>query len=125
MFTYREGDEANYFVISDKSEGGAVDTGPSGAGEDKESPMASSSREQFPKPAASEGESDIAPATEVPRTDEALPKTASGASLGTARVSSMERIGVSTAVEGAPEDIIDETVGAMFILTSAPFDNTK
>ena len=65
MFTYREGDEASYFVISDKFEGGAADVGPSGAGEDKESSMASSSREQFTEPAASEGESDTAPITEA------------------------------------------------------------
>jgi len=123
LFTYREGDEASYFVISDKSEGGAVDVGPSGASEDKESPMASSSREQFAEPAGSEGELDIAPATEAPRTDEVLPETTSGASPATARVSSMEPIGVSTVVEGAPEDIVVEAVGAMSVMTSTPLGN--
>jgi len=45
LFTCKEGDEANYFVISDEFEGGAADVGPSGTGGDKDSPMASSSRE--------------------------------------------------------------------------------
>ena len=43
LFTYREGDEASYF-ISDEPEGRATGVGPSGAGEGRESPMASSSR---------------------------------------------------------------------------------
>ena len=44
LFTYKEGDEASYFVISGDSEGDAADVGPSGVGASKESPMASSSR---------------------------------------------------------------------------------
>ena len=54
LFTYSEGDEASYFV-SDEPEGCAIDVGPSRAGEDKESPMASSSRELVVEPMASEG----------------------------------------------------------------------
>ena len=44
LFTYKEGDEASYFVISDESEVGTADVGPSSAGEGKKYPMASSSR---------------------------------------------------------------------------------
>ena len=54
LLTYRKGDEASYFV-SDEPEGCAIDVGPSRAGEDKESPMASSSRELVAEPMASEG----------------------------------------------------------------------
>ena len=43
QFTYKEGDEASYFVISEDFGGDAADVGPSGAGTSKESPMASSS----------------------------------------------------------------------------------
>ena len=128
MFTYREGGEANYF-ISDEPEGCATDVGPSGAGEDKESPMASSSRELVAEPMASEGGPSITTSTEVLSTDELLPKPASsnlartGASLATAGVSSMEPVEVSIAVEGAHEDIVEETIGAMSVVTSAPFGN--
>ena len=59
LFTYREGDEASHFVISEDSEGGAADVGPSGAGASKESLMASNSREWVAEPTASEGEPDI------------------------------------------------------------------
>ena len=57
--------------------------------------MALSSKELVVEPAASEGEPDIVLATEALRTDELLPEPASGdlvetgASLATARVSSM------------------------------------
>ena len=61
LFTYREGHEASYFVVSDEFEGCEADAGPSGAGEDKKSPMASSSRELVAEPVVSEGEPDIAP----------------------------------------------------------------
>ena len=43
LFTYKEGDEASYFVVSEESGGDAADVGPSGVGTSKESPMASSS----------------------------------------------------------------------------------
>ena len=43
LFTYREGDEAGYFAISEESGGDAADVGPSGAGTSKGSPVASSS----------------------------------------------------------------------------------
>ena len=42
LFTYREGDEAGYFVVSEESGGDAADVGPSGVGTSKGSPMASS-----------------------------------------------------------------------------------
>ena len=99
-----------------------ADVGPSNAGGDKESPMASSSRESVSEPVASEGEPGI-PATEALRTDEVLPETASGASPSTARVSSIEPIGVSTAVEEALGDIVVEAVGAMSVMTSSPLGN--
>ena len=91
--------------------------------------MASNSRELFAEPAASEGEPDIAPASEALRTDKLLPETASGelagtgASPTTARVSSMEPTEVSTVVEGAPEDIVKEAIWAMSVMTSALFGN--
>ena len=50
LFTYREGDEASYFVISEDSEGGAADVGPSSVGAEKESLTASGSGEQFAEP---------------------------------------------------------------------------
>ena len=56
LFTYKEGDEASYFVISEDSGGGAADVGPSGAGTSKESPMASSSIGWTTEASASEGE---------------------------------------------------------------------
>ena len=59
MFTYQEGNEASYFIISKDYEGGAADVGPSGVGASKESPMASSSRGWVTEPSASEGEPDI------------------------------------------------------------------
>ena len=83
LFTYKEDDEASYFVLSDDSEGGAADVGPSGAGGDKESLMASSSRGWVAEPLASEGKLEI-PSTEAFRTDEVLPETASSASPTTA-----------------------------------------
>ena len=79
--------------------------------------MASSSRDLVAEPAASEGEPDIALPTGALMIDELLPETASGdltrtgASPATAGVSSMEPIEVSTAVEGAPEDIVEEVMG--------------
>ena len=36
----------------------------------------------------------------------------------------MEPIEVSTAVEGALKDIVEEAIGVMSIVTSAPFSNT-
>jgi len=119
LFTYKEGDEASYFVLSDESEDGAVDVGPSGAGGDKESPMASSSREWVTEPMASEGELDI-PATETFKADEVLPETASGASPATVRVSSMEPVGVSTVVEEHPVEVVVEAVRAVSVMTSTP-----
>jgi len=85
VFTYREGDEASYF-ISDEPEGRATVIGTSSANEGKESPMASSSRGLVAKPVASatvEGEPGAAIITEALRTDEHLPEQASGYLMGT------------------------------------------
>jgi len=129
LFTYREGDEASYFINFDEPKGCAADAGPSDAGEDKESLMTSSSRELVAGPVGSEGGLDIALATEALRNDELLPETTSGDLAGsgtspaTAGVSFMEPIEVSTVVKGALEDIVEEAIGAMSIVTSAPFGN--
>ena len=40
LFTYKEGDEASYFVVSEDSGGDAADVGPSGAGTSKGNPIA-------------------------------------------------------------------------------------
>ena len=113
MFTYREGDEAGYFV-SDEPGDHAADVGPSGAGKGRESLMVSSSRGLVTEPVASatvEGESGAAIITEALRTDELLPEPASSdlaktdASPVTVGVSATEPVEVSTAVEGAPKDI--------------------
>ena len=91
--------------------------------------MASSSRELVTEPAVSKGEPDIAPATEALRIDKLLSETASddliktGASSATTRVSSMEPIEDNTTVEGTLEDITEGTIGAMSVMTSAPFGN--
>ena len=119
LFTYKEGDEVSYFVISDEFEGGATDVGPSGAGGDKESPMASSSRGWVAEPLASEGKPDI-PAMEAFRTDKVLLEIAFVASPVTARVSSMEPVGVSTVVKEDPMEVVVEAVGAMPIMNSTP-----
>ena len=101
MFTYREGDEASYFIISEDSEGGAADVGPSGVGASKDSPMALSFRGWVIEPSVSEGEPDI-PVMEAVRTDEILSEIASGASPAAAKVSFMEPAGVSIAIEEVP-----------------------
>jgi len=43
LFTYKEGDEASYFVVSKDSGGAAADVGPLGVGTSKGRPLASSS----------------------------------------------------------------------------------
>ena len=43
LFTYKEGDEAGYFAVSEGSGGDVADVGPSGAGTSKGSSEASSS----------------------------------------------------------------------------------
>jgi len=55
LFTYREGDEASYFTVSEESGGDAADVGPSGAGTSKGRPMASSSFGWTSEGSASEG----------------------------------------------------------------------
>ena len=80
LFTYREGDEASYF-ISDEPEGRTTDIGFSGDGESRESPMVLSSRGLVTEPVASatveEGPS-ASTIIEALRTDELLSEPASG-----------------------------------------------
>jgi len=132
-FTYREGDEVGKFV-SDEPEGCATDVGPSGAGESKESPIASSSRRLVAEPMASttvEGEPSAVTFTKALRTVEHLPEPASCALAGssaspiTVGVSVTEPITVSTTVEGAPKNITEETIksGAMTNVVATPFGN--
>ena len=59
LFTYREGDEAGYFTVSEESRGDVADVGPSGAGTSKGSPVASSSFGWTTEGSASEGGSAI------------------------------------------------------------------
>ena len=54
LFTYREGDEAAYFSVSEESGDDAADVGPSGAGTSKGSPEASNSFGWTTKGSASE-----------------------------------------------------------------------
>ena len=63
MFTYKEGEEASYFVVSADSRGDASDVGPSGAGTSKGSLMASSSIGWTTEASASEGELAVPPAS--------------------------------------------------------------
>ena len=133
LFTYKEGDEASYF-ISNEPEAHATGVSPSGAGEGRESLMVSSSRELVVEPMTSatiEGGLSAAIITEALKTDELLFEPVSGdlvkisASTVTAKVSAIEPIEVSTAVEGALKDIAEEMIksGAMTTVTSAPYDN--
>ena len=55
MFTYKEGDEAGYFAVSEESGDDAANVGPSGAGTSKGSPEASSSFGWTTEGSASEG----------------------------------------------------------------------
>ena len=55
LFTYKKGDEASYFVVSEESGGDAADIGLSGAGTSKGSPLASSSIGWTIEGSASEG----------------------------------------------------------------------
>ena len=134
LFTYREGDEASCFVFNEP-EGCAPDVGPSDAGEGRESLMVSSSRGSVVEPVASamvEGGLGVATIIEALRTDELLPDPASSdlakinASTVTTKVSAIEPIEVSTAVEGALKDIVEEMIksGAMTTVTSTPSGNT-
>ena len=59
LFTYKEGDEASYFVVSEDCGGDAADVGPSGAGTSKGSPMASSSLGWTTEGSTSEGGSAV------------------------------------------------------------------
>jgi len=61
LFTYKEGDEASYFVVSEDSRGDAADVGPSGAGTSKGSPMASNSIGWTTEASTSEGEPAVPP----------------------------------------------------------------
>jgi len=93
LFTYKEGDEASYFIISEDSGGDTADVGPSGAGTSKESPMASSSIGCTTEASMSEGEPDVPPAT--------------------AKVSSMEPDGISATVEGVLRETAAEAVSPL------------
>ena len=55
LFTYKEGDKAGYFAVSDESGGNAADVGPSGAGTSKGSSETSSSLGWTTEGSASEG----------------------------------------------------------------------
>ena len=89
----------------------------------------SSSRELVAEPWASEGGPDTATTIKAFRTDELLSEPTSGdlaetsASPVTVGASSMEPVEVSTTVEGVPKDIVEEAIGAMSVMTSAPFGN--
>ena len=119
MFTYREGDEASYFVVSEDSKGNAAGVGPSDVGASKESPTTSSSRGWFTEPSASEGELGI-PVMEAVRTDEVLPEAASGASPTTAKVSSMEPAGISIAAVAETVEMVSP-LGNILTICKQPF----
>ena len=55
LFTYKEGDEASFFAVSEESGDDVADVGPSGAGTSKGSPTASSSFGWTTEGSASEG----------------------------------------------------------------------
>ena len=55
LLTYKEGDEAGFFAVSEESGDDAADVGPSGAGTSKGSPEASSSFGWTTEGSASEG----------------------------------------------------------------------
>ena len=55
LFTYKEGDEAGYFAVSEESGGNAADVGPSGAGTSKGNSETSSSLGWTTEGSASEG----------------------------------------------------------------------
>ena len=55
LFTYKEGDEAGYFAVSEESRDDAAGVGPSGAGTSKGSSEASSSFGWTTEGSASEG----------------------------------------------------------------------
>jgi len=56
LFTYKKGDEAGYFAVSDESGGNAADIGPSGVGTSKGSSETSNSLGWTTEGSASEGE---------------------------------------------------------------------
>jgi len=63
LFTYKEGDEASYFVVSEDSRGDTAGVGPSGAGTSKGSLVASSSIGWTAEASPSEGEPAVPPAS--------------------------------------------------------------
>jgi len=91
--------------------------------------MASSSRGLVAEPVANEGGPGTAIITKALGTNELIPALASGdlaktdASPTTAGFSTIEPVEVSITVEGSPKDIVEEAIGAMSVMTSAPFDN--
>ena len=99
LFTYKEGDEASYFIVSEDFGGDAANVGPLGVGTSKESPMASSSIGWTTGASASEDEPYVPPAS--------------------AKVFSMEPSGISTAVEEVRRETAAEAVKAV-----SPLGNT-
>jgi len=63
LFTYKEGDKASYFVVSEDSRGDTADVGPSGTGTSKGSLMASSYIGWTTGASVSEGEPAVPPAS--------------------------------------------------------------
>ena len=93
LFTYKEGDEASYFVVSEDSEGDAADVGPSGVRSSKGSPLASSSIGWTTEASVSEGEPYIPPIS--------------------VKVFSMKPGGISIAVEEVQKKTVTEAVEAV------------
>ena len=96
LFTYKEGDEASYFVVSEDSRGDTADIGPSGVGISKGSPMASRSLGWTTEASASEGELAVPPAS--------------------AKNIPMEPEGIDAAVEEVRGEIATEAVEAVSLL---------
>jgi len=99
LFTYKEGDEASYFVVLADSGGDAADVGPSDIRASKGSPMASNSIEWATKASASGGEPYVPPAS--------------------AKKISMEPVGIDVAVEEVRRETVAEAVEAV-----SPLGNT-
>ena len=98
LFTYKEGDEASYFVVSEDSGGDAADVGPSGVGTSKGSPLASSSMGWTTEGSASEGEL-------------AVP-------LDSTKNFPMEPEGIDAAVEEVQRKIVAEAVETISLLSN-------
>ena len=112
LFTYREGDEASYFIF-DELEGHEGDVGLSDAGEGREIPMASSPGGLVAEPVASatvEEESSAIIITEAIKTDEHLSELASGELA----VSGASPVVVTTGVPATKPVIVSTTIKKAF-----------